>query len=199
MPLAEAQAISFIHPALLTLMAVIFLREKVNHIGWFAIGLGFVGVLIIVRPGGGLFTWSALLPLGLALSYSSYQLLTRRIAGIDNSISSLLYALMVGALTMSAALPFNWVTPDLRAMLLFGLIGVVSGAAHLCMIKGLEYAPASVLAPFAYIQLLWVTLLGMAVFNALPDTITFVGIAIVVAGGLLVGFTTKRKAKPVSG
>jgi drug/metabolite transporter (DMT)-like permease len=194
MPLAEAQAISFIHPVLLTLMAVIFLGEKVSRIGWWAITLGFAGVLIIVRPGGGLFTWSALLPLGLAFCYSSYQLLTRRISGVESSISSLIYALMVGAALLSIALPFVWVSPSLGSMLLFGLIGLVSGVAHFCMIKALEYAPASLLAPFAYVQLLWVTLLGMLVFDALPDTLTFIGIAVVVAGGLLVVTTARKKA-----
>lgn len=193
MPLAEAQAISFIHPVLLTLMAVIFLGEKVGRLGWLAIAMGFAGVLIIVRPGGGLFTWSAILPLGLAFCYSSYQLLTRRIAGVDNAINSLVFALLVGALLMSAALPLTWVTPDGPAALLLATIGVISGAAHFCMIKALEWAPASRLAPFAYIQLLWVTLLGMLVFAALPDAITFVGIGIIVAAGLMMALVRRRK------
>lgn len=194
MPLAEAQAISFIHPVLLTLMAVLFLGEKVGRLGWIAIGLGFSGVLIIVRPGGGLFTWSALLPLGLALCYSSYQLLTRRIAGVESAINSLLYAMLTGAVLTSAVLPFTWVTPGLAGGLLLAGMGTVSGLAHFCMIKALEYAPASLLAPFAYIQLLWVTLLGMLVFGALPDAVTFVGVGIVVAGGLLVAATRRRKS-----
>lgn len=192
MPLAEAQAISFIHPMLLTLMAVVFLGERVHRTGWIAILLGFAGVLIIVRPGGGLFTWAALLPLGLALCYSSYQLLTRRIAAVENPISSLVYALTVGAVLMSAVLPFSWVAPSLQGVLLFCATGLLSGAAHFCMISALRHAPASALAPFAYVQLLWVTLLGMWLFDALPDGITFVGIAVVVTGGLLVVVKPRR-------
>lgn len=192
MPLAEAQAISFIHPVLLTLMAVIFLGEKVGRPGWVAIGLGFAGVLVIIRPGGGLFTWAALLPLGLAFCYSSYQLLTRRVAGVDNAINSLVFAMLVGAFAMSAVLPFVWVTPDARSALLLAAVGIVSGGAHFCMIKALEWAPASLLAPFAYVQLLWVTLFGMLVFDALPDPLSFAGVAIIVAAGLMMAVVRSR-------
>jgi drug/metabolite transporter (DMT)-like permease len=198
MPLAEAQAISFIHPVLLTLMAVLFLGEKVGKLGWVAVFLGFAGVLIIIRPGGGLFTWAALLPLGMAFTYSSYQLLTRRIAGSESAINSLFYVMLVGALVMSAVLPFDWVSPDLTAALLFALIGMIAGIAHFFMIKALEYAPASLLAPFAYVQLLWVTLLGMAVFGDLPDGVTLIGVGVVVAGGLLVAIARKRGYRTVS-
>lgn len=194
MPLAEAQAISFIHPVLLTLMAVLFLGEKVGRLGWIAIGLGFAGVLVIVRPGGGLFTWAAILPLGLAFCYSSYQLLTRRIAGVENSINSLVFAMMIGALLMSAVLPLTWVTPDERSALLFVTVGLVSGSAHFCMIKALEWAPASLLAPFAYVQLLWVTLLGMLVFNAFPDAVTFAGVGIIVAAGLMMAVVRRPQS-----
>lgn len=192
MPLAEAQAISFIHPVLLTLMAVVFLGEKVGRLGWFAVFLGFAGVLIIVRPGGGLFTWSALLPLGMAFTYSSYQLLTRRISGTENAINSLFYVMLVGGLVMSVLLPYDWRRPDFPAAMLFLLIGLIAGVAHFFMIKALEYAPASLLAPFAYVQLLWVTLLGALVFGDLPDVVTLIGIAVVVVGGLLVAVARRR-------
>lgn len=194
MPMAEAQAISFIHPVLLTLLAVVFLGEKVSRLGWAAVLLGFSGVLIIVRPGGGLFTPAALLPLGLALSFSSYQIFTRIVAHKESSLTSLLCVLFVGALVMSLALPFAWVTPDARGVLFFALIGVVSGVGHFSTIKALEYAPASLLAPFAYIQLLWIAILGVLVFGDFPDAITLVGIAVVVAGGLLVVLSRRRAA-----
>ena len=192
MPLGEAQAISFIHPVLLTLMAVLFLGEKVGRLGWIAIAMGFAGVMIIIRPGGGLFTWAAILPLGLAVCYSSYQLLTRRIAGVENSINSMVFVMLFGALAMSATLPLSWVAPDGAGCLLLLAVGIVSGCGHFAMIKALEWAPASMLAPFAYIQLLWVSLLGMLVFNAWPDAITFVGIAIIVAAGLMMAVVRRR-------
>jgi drug/metabolite transporter (DMT)-like permease len=192
MPIAEAQAISFIHPVLVTLLAVVFIGEKVSHRGWAAVFLGFSGVLIIVRPGGGLFTPAALLPLGLALCFSSYQLFTRVIATKESSINSLFCVLMVGSVVMSLFLPFDWIAPTAKGAMFFALIGITSGIGHYSTIRALEFAPASLLAPFAYVQLLWVSILGMLVFGEFPDVVTVTGMAIVVAGGLLV--LTSRRA-----
>lgn len=176
------------------LLAVIFLGEKVSPLGWTAVLLGFSGVLIIVRPGGGLFTPAAFLPLGLALCFSSYQFFTRLIAGKENSLNSLFCVLLVGTVAMSAALPLAWVAPTLKGLVLFLLIGVTSGIGHFTMIKALEYAPASLIAPFAYIQLLWVGILGALVFGDFPDAVTLAGMAVVVAGGLLVAASRRREA-----
>ena len=192
-PLAEAQAIGFIHPVLLTLLAVAFLGEKVSRLGWIAVLICFSGVLIIVRPGGGLFTPAALLPLGLAFCYSTYQIFTRRIAGRENAISSLFYVMLIGTLTMTASLPVVWVAPGVKATLIFVLIGTTSGLGHFAMIKALEKAPASLVAPFGYIQLLWVGLLGWLVFGDVPSPMTLFGMGIVVAGGLLV-LAARRQA-----
>ena len=196
MPIAEAQAISFIHPVLLTLLAVVFLGEKVSRLGWAAVLLGFSGVLIIVRPGGGLFTPAALLPLGLALCFSFYQMFTRVIATKESSINSLFCVLLVGSVVMSLALPFVWVDPTPKGAFFFALIGISSGIGHFSTIKALEYAPASLLAPFAYVQLLWVSILGILVFGDFPDGITIIGMAIVVAGGLLVATSRQATSKP---
>ncbi|MDR3220509.1 MAG: DMT family transporter [Candidatus Accumulibacter sp.] len=194
MPLAEAQAISFIHPILLTLLAVIFLGEKVSPLGWVSVLIGFSGVLIIARPGGGLFTPAALLPLAMALSFSTYQIFTRRIAGRENWLNSLFWVLLVGALAMSVALPFSWTDPTPKGLFFFALIGVTSGLGHFLMIKALEFAPASLLAPFAFIQLLWFVILGALVFGDFPDAVTLFGIAVVVTGGLLVAVSRHRQA-----
>lgn len=199
MPIAEAQAISFIHPLLLTLLAVLFLGEKVSPLGWAAVLIGFSGVLIIVRPGGGLFTPAAFLPLGLAACFSSYQLFTRLIAGKESSLVSLFCVLLVGTVAMSSALPFAWVAPTPKGLFFFALIGVTSGIGHFTMIKALEYAPASLIAPFAYIQLLWVSILGALVFGDFPDTVTLAGMAVVVAGGLLVAASRRRRAGSARG
>lgn len=186
MPVAEAQAISFIHPVLLTLMAVLFLGEKVGRFGWLAVVLGFLGVLIIVRPSGNLFTPTALLPLGLALTFSLYQMLTRLIAGKDDSISSLFYALLIGTACMSLVLCSAWVTPDWVGVLWFLLIGLASGLGHYSTIKALEFAPASTLAPYAYFQLIWVSVFGLLVFGELPDAITAFGMIVVALSGVTV-------------
>lgn len=193
MPIAEAQAIFFIHPVLLTLLAVLFLGEKVSSRGWFAVVIGFAGVLIIVRPGGGLFRPAALLPLGLALTFSTYQIFTRIIAGKEKSINSLFWVLAVGTVSMSALLPFAWTPPSPHALVMLTIIGIVSGCGHFSTIKALEYAPASLLAPFAYVQLIWVAILGALMFGDFPDTATLIGIATVAVGGLIVALS-KRPA-----
>ena len=195
MPIAEAQAISFIHPVLLTLLAVIFLGEKVSPLGWAAVLIGFSGVLIIVRPGGGLFTPAAILPLGLAFCFSSYQIFTRLISGKEDSLNSLFCVLLVGSVVMSLALPFSWIDPSPKGIFFFALIGVTSGIGHFSTIKALEYAPASLLAPFAYIQLLWVSILGVLVFGDFPDAVTLIGMGVVVAGGLLVAASRRRQGR----
>ena len=195
MPIAEAQAISFIHPVLLTVLAVVFLKEKVSPLGWAAILIGFFGVVIIVRPGGGLFTPAAMLPLGLAFCYSSYQIFTRVIARKEDWLNSLFCVLLIGSVVMSLVLPFTWVSPTSKGLFYFALIGVTSGIGHFSMIKALEYAPASLLAPFAYIQLLWVSILGVLVFGDFPDAVTLVGMAVVVAGGLLVAASRRRQSR----
>lgn len=194
MPIAEAQAISFIHPVLLTLLAVLFLGERVSPLGWIAVLLGFSGVLIIVRPGGGLFTPASFLPLGLAFSFSSYQIFTRLVAGKEDSLTSLFCVLLVGSVAMSLALPYAWIDPTPKGLFFFALIGVTSGIGHFSTIKALEYAPASLLAPFAYIQLLWVGILGALVFGDFPDAITLIGMAVVVAGGLIVAASRRGRA-----
>jgi drug/metabolite transporter (DMT)-like permease len=195
MPLAEAQAISFLHPVLLTVMASLVLHERVGRATWIAVVLGFVGVLVIVRPGGAVFTWTALLPFVNALCYSSYQVLTRTVASHDDTTSSLTWILLIGTAMSSVVLPFAWVAPDLPGALLFLLIGALAGVGHYCTIGAFERAPAARLAPLGYAQLLWISALGLALFGDFPDPLTWLGIGIVVAGGLLVA-AARRGPEP---
>ena len=191
MPLAEAQAISFVHPLLLTALAVWLLAEKVRGVGWFAIGLGFLGMLVIVRPGGAVFTPAAVLPLANALCYALYGLVTRQVAHRDGTMTSLFFVLLVGALLLTAVLPFVWATPDLLGLAGLLAAGLLAGIGHFLIIKAFQNAPASVCAPFAYGQLVWVTLLGALIFHELPDGLTLVGMLVVVAGGLLVALARR--------
>ena len=195
MPIAEAQAISFIHPLLLTLIAVIFLRERVNPLVWLAITMGFCGVLLIVRPGGGFDTPAAILPLIMALSYAMYQALTRHVTARDPVANSMFFVMLVGATVTGFSLMFSYKWPDLRGGLLLGCAGLFSGTGHFCMIRALESAPASRLAPVAYVQVLWVILLGAWVFGNIPVGLTLLGIAMVVGGGL---FATVARPAPVA-
>ena len=187
MPLAEATAIQFISPLLVTLLAVLFLQEKVELSRWLAILAGFSGVLIIIRPGTGIFTWASLLPLGTAGLFASYQVLTRHYAGRESPFTLIFYPGLVGMLLLFLTLPFAWTSPQsLEHLVLLAVAGIIGGAGHLILIRAYELAPASRLAPFSYTQLVWVTLAGYVVFDNFPDNWSLAGISILVASGIYI-------------
>lgn len=196
MPIAEATAIQFLAPLLVTAMAVVVLKEKVEFARWVAIVCGFVGVLIIIRPGSGVFTWASLLPLATAACFASYQILTRRLAGIENSYTSLFYTGLVGAVLLSIPLTYAWSPPQSGVHLaLFALIGILGGLGHLILIKAYDLAPASSLAPFSYTQLIWVTVAGYLAFDNIPDFWSFAGMAILMVSGIYTAMHQHRSER----
>ncbi|MFZ9627158.1 MAG: DMT family transporter [Burkholderiaceae bacterium] len=196
MPLAETAAITFVSPFLVTLLAVIMLKEKVDLGQWLAIGFSFAGVLLIIRPGADVFGWAALLPLGTALSMAIYQVLTRRIAGLESAYTSIFYPGLVGLALFSLALPFNWTTPIAWwhvALMIVG--GMVNAASHLTLIRAFDYAPASKLAPFSYTQIVWATLVAYVVFGDFPDAWSMAGIGVIAASGIYVATRMRRAGR----
>jgi drug/metabolite transporter (DMT)-like permease len=194
MPLAEGSAISFTAPLLLMAMSVPLLRERVDGPAWIAVWLGFSGVLLIIRPGTGVFTWVALLPLVTAFCNAFYQILTRKLSGTDNTLTTLFYGGLVGAVIMSTLLPFYWTTPQsLFHAFLYVMLGVLAGIGHYLLIKAFEYAPASTLAPFIYVQVVAVLVLGYLVFDSFPDGWSLAGMAIIVASGAFVATRQARR------
>jgi drug/metabolite transporter (DMT)-like permease len=187
LPIAESSAISFLAPLLVTVAAVLLLKEKVELARWVAVICGFIGVLIIIRPGSGIFTWASLLPLATALLFASYQILTRRLAGLERPYTSIFYSGLVGSLLLAIPLPYTW-TPPRNAVhiALFAAIGIIGVLGHLLLIKAYEYAPASRLAPFSYTQLIWVTIIGYLAFDDFPDFWSLVGIAVLMASGIYI-------------
>ncbi len=187
MPLAETSSITFIAPVLVTLMAVFFLKEQVEPARWLAVAGGFAGVLIIIRPGSGIFAWASLLPICCAACFACYQILTRKLANLESPYTSIFYSGLVGSVLMSFSLPYVWVWPrSLAHALLFVVIGLIGGLSHLILIKAYDYAPASRLAPFSYTQLIWVTAMGYLVFGQFPDHWSLIGIAVIMASGIYI-------------
>ena len=187
MPMAEASSISFVAPMLVTLLGVFLLKEKVEPARWVAVIAGFVGVLIIIRPGSGIFSWVALLPLATAASFASYQMLTRRLAGVDSPYTSLFYSGLMGTVVLAAVLPFQWTTPTtLVHALMLPAIGFVGGLSHLILIRAYDQAAVSTLAPFSYTQLIWVILMGYLVFGDFPDRWSLIGIGVIMASGIYI-------------
>lgn len=187
MPLAETSSITFIAPVLVTLMGAFFLKEHVETARWLAVAGGFAGVVIIIRPGGGVFTWTSLLPLCCAACFAGYQILTRKLANLESPYTSIFYSGLVGSVAMSLVLPFVWVRPhSLIHALMFIAIGLIGGLSHLILIKAYDYAPASSLAPFSYTQLIWVTVMGYLVFGQFPDFWSLVGIGVIMVSGIYI-------------
>jgi drug/metabolite transporter (DMT)-like permease len=199
LPIADASAITFVAPLLITMLAVWFLGERVGLRHWLAILAGFGGVLIIIRPGSSVFTWASMLPLAAAASTAVYQVLTRRVAGRESVYTSVFYPGLVGAAMFSLSLPWTW-TPlgspwHLGLML---LTGAISACSHLLLIKAYECAPASRLAPFSYSQMIWATAAGYFVFGTFPDWGTLLGIAVLAASGLYLATHLGRAGKAVA-
>ena len=196
MPLAEASAIAFLAPLLIILMSVTFLKEKVEPACWVAVLFGFVGVLAIIRPGSSVFTWAALFPLANAIAFALYQILTRRLSGLESAYTSIFYSGLIGTLLLSITLPYSWVLPENGLHLaLFILTGVLGGLSHLILIKAYDYAPASQLAPFSYSQLIWVATIGFFVFGDFPDSWSLVGITILMVSGIYTATHQRRSAR----
>jgi drug/metabolite transporter (DMT)-like permease len=196
-PLAEATAILFVAPLLVTLAAGPLLGEKVPRIAWIATVAGFGGVLLIARPGTQFNPAGLAMMLLAAVSFAGYQLLTRRLAATDRSLVTLFYTMMVGAVVMTTSLPLFWTplaAPPLH-LLLIGSLGLWGMTGHFLLIRAFAHAPASTLSPFLYFQLVWASLLGWLVFGQLPDWITAIGIGCVAAGGLALALAQRARSR----
>ena len=186
LPLADAVAINFIAPILVTAFSIPILKEQVGIRRWIAIFVGFCGVLIIIRPGLGVMHWAAILPLGTATGYAFYQVLTRVASKTESTNTSLFWTSVFGVLVSSAFVPFFWTQPSATAWIMMIALGTVYGLGHYLLIRGLEIAPASMLSPFFYTQIVWATLFGFIFFGNFPDIPTLIGLTVVMASGLYI-------------
>ena len=185
LPLAEAAAISFVGPVLVTALSGPLLGERISARQWVAVTLGFVGVLIIIRPGGGMLTPAAIFPLLTALAFSLYQIVTRKIVGRENPLTTLFYTALVGAAVTSVGLPFARQTPTLLQAPLIVAIGLLGGFGHFLLIRAVAQASPSALAPFVYVQLIWSTGLAFIAFGEFPNSGSLIGMLVIISGGLL--------------
>ncbi|ERI51119.1 membrane protein [Pseudomonas sp. EGD-AK9] len=192
LPLAEATAVNFLAPLLVTALSVPLLGEAVSRGQWFAVLAGFAGVLIIVHPGGALFTPAVLLPLASALCFSLYQLLTRKLSESDSATTSNFFAGLCNTLLMSALVPFFWQLPSLAHALWMLALGGCGMAAHLFLTQAFRHAPPALLAPFGYGQIVFAGLLGLLLFGHVPDLAGLVGIALICLSGLAAAWQQRR-------
>jgi drug/metabolite transporter (DMT)-like permease len=184
-PLADMTAIYLASPIYVTGMAALFLREPVGLRRWTAVLVGFVGVLVAVRPSAGSVSAPVLVAVGGSLLYATSLVVTRRLRGTP---STLLVATQMAALFVltSASSTLGWVIPRRGELILMVAVGVVSMIAFWCVNEGLRLARASAVAPFNYSSIVWATLLGYVIFGDMPATMTLAGAAIIIAAGLLI-------------
>jgi drug/metabolite transporter (DMT)-like permease len=184
LPIAEASATGFVSPLFVTALSIVFLGESVGVRRWLATAAGLLGVLIILRPGTSAFHAAAFFPIVSALCWAVTLIMTRTMSGREHAITTMTYSSIAGLCVLSVLVPFGWVAPSWHDILFGILIGVASTAGQWIVVLAFRYANASVLAPFSYSQLVWVSILGFLIFGEVPDIWTVVGAAFIVASGL---------------
>lgn len=184
-PLADAVAITFVAPFMVTVMGALILREPVGLRRWSAVIVGFLGTLIVIRPGIGVIHPAALLLIVAATAFALRQVLSRILAGTDRTRTTIAYTAIVSWSLLTLPLPFVWETPS--SVLVLGLLlamAVLAALAEILVIMALDAAQAVVVAPVQYSLLIWGTFYGFVVFGQFPDGWTWLGAAIIVATGL---------------
>lgn len=193
-PVAETTAINFMAPILVVIASGPLLGERIGRIGWFAAAFGFAGVLMIVRPGAGLEPIGVACALAAVGSNLAYQLLSRILAATERTMTMLFYTALVGTVIFGLMLPWFWQgrMPGAFEALLLVSLGIYGWLGHFLYTAAYRYAPASLLAPFNYLMLLWTGLLGWAVFGHVPDRLSALGMLVVAASGVMIALKTRR-------
>jgi drug/metabolite transporter (DMT)-like permease len=199
MPMAEFTAIVLVVPLVVTLLAATTLKEHVSPLRWSLTAGGFVGTMIVLRPGGDAFSWASLLPLGLVFTNAWFQVLTSKLAQTENPLTMNFYSGWVGTLIASVALPFAWTTlPSWHWWALLCLMGFMGTVGHFILILAFQRAPASTLTPYLYAQIAFAMLGGWLVFSRVPDFISLLGIGLIaVCGAAGAWLTVKERRVPI--
>lgn len=194
--LDEALSIIFTFPFIVAIISGPMLGEWIGWRRWSAIGFGFAGVLLITRPGLGGMHPAAFFSLAATFCYGFYAVITRIVSRVDSNQTSLFYANFIGALVMLPVIPFVWQPPaNWLIAFMLAMIGVFGSAGHYFLIAGHKLAPASVLSPFIYTQLIWVVILGYLVFDHVPNGWTMAGAAMVIGSGLYLLYRERKLGK----
>lgn len=192
-PLAKAASISLTSPLIVALLAWPMLGERTTPSRVAALLVGFAGVLVVIRPGTEVFHWASLFVVLSATCYAVYQILTRRVAGMDSPETSAIWSSVVGAFGMLLVVPFVWRTPTaLLDLFMFCGMGMLGALGHYCVARALNHAPANIVSPFQYCQLVGSVGIGWVIFGDWPDLGTWAGAAVIIAAGLWLGWSQTR-------
>jgi drug/metabolite transporter (DMT)-like permease len=193
LPIADALAIFFVQPLVVTALSPLINGEHVGPRRWAAVAVGFVGTLIIIRPGFGALNPGALLALGSGISLALYFLVTRRIAGAQKAIVTTFHTNLLGGAITSALVPLVWVTPTPIDWALFIALAAIANLGHYFIVRAYDHAEASLLAPLAYTEMVTSTLMGLIFFGDFPDTWTFVGVAILISCAIYISMRERAQ------
>ena len=193
--LAKALTLAFVAPLIVTAFSPLMLGERVGFRRWTAVVVGFIGSLVVIRPGFVELNFASFAALGTGILYGFYLIITRKLSTSDNPLLTLLLTGMVGAILVSAIIPFYWVKPTLNQWSLMAGIGVFACIGHLFLILSLKYADASKLAPLGYTEIIPNVLIGYYFFSELPDNWTYVGLLIIILSGLYISRREYMKNK----
>jgi len=193
-PLATASAIGFTAPLIVTALSVPLLGESVGWRRWSAVLVGFVGALMVIRPGSGFRDPAVLLLLVSALTYALYQIATRWVSRHDDAATGIIFAALLGSLAMSFVLPFVFVPPrTLWDGVLFCCLGFFGGIGHYLIIRAFQLGAAAVMAPLGYVELVGSTALGYLIFGNFPDLWTWAGAGVIIASGLYIAARERQR------
>lgn len=195
MPLADAVALSFISPMLTTVLSGLFLKEQIGLRRYLAVFVGFIGVLIIVRPGTESFSLPALMALGAGLSLAFFNILTRSVATEAPPLVALFYAGITGSVIGAVFAQAVWVPVSSADYGLLALIGFLGTSGHGLLILSFRYGEASFVAPFMYFEIVTATVFGYLIFGDFPALLVWVGVAIIVLSGLYTGWRERKRAQ----
>ena len=184
--LAKALTLAFIAPLIVTAFSPIFLSEKVGFRRWSAVIIGFIGSMVVIRPGFVEINLASLAALGTGVMYGFYLIITRKLSSSDNPLLTLLLTGVVGAIIISFVMPFVWIKPTLNQWSMMAAIGIFACVGHLFIILSLKYADASKLAPFSYFEIVTNIIIGYYFFSDFPDKWTFLGLFIIILSGIYI-------------
>ncbi len=184
--LPKALTLAFVAPICVTALSPFFLDERVGVKRWTAVSLGFIGTLIVIRPGFIEFNLATFAALGNGICYGFYLIITRKLSTSDNSLLTLLFSGVVGTIIISFFLPSVWVNPTINQWFMMAIIGFIASVAHLFIILSLKYADASKLAPLGYTEIITNILISYYFFKELPDNWTYLGLFIIVLSGIYI-------------
>ena len=190
--LSKALTLAFTAPLIVTAFSPLFLNERVELSRWLAVIIGFLGCIIVIRPGILEFNAATIAALGTGLLYGFYIIVTRKLSNSDSSILTLLFTGIVGAIISSFIVPYLWVPPEFHEWLIMILIGLFASIGHFLLIMSLKLADASKLAPYSYFEIIPNIIIGFYFFNNFPDNFHLIGLFIIVISGLYI-FSKDRK------